>query len=273
MQARAPLDPRQRAPEHHAAAGRGLDPSGCTQHRFIQLLVAEQQQGRPRAAQASRRASDGSLANGGGHRSGARLCGARCGLPGAVLGNDQGGDLAGRGECGLDRAGAVVGKLACGPRRVDPPRDGARERDDVARQRGVGRQVPGRVVADQVHDRRVSAPRVVQVCDAIGEARAQVEQRQRRPAGHARVAVGRARADALEQAQHGPDSRHRVERGDELNLGRAGVREADLDTGLDRRLNQTFGTVHPALPGRGASAGAESGAILTGPPARPPSRQ
>ena len=51
----------------------------------------------------------------------------------------------------------------------------------------------------------------------------------RRPAGHARVAVGRAGGDALEQREHRAHLGHVVERGDEVHLGRAGVGEAHVD--------------------------------------------
>ena len=62
--------------------------------------------------------------------------------------------------------------------------------------------------------------------------------------GHAPVAVGRAGHDALEQAQHRAHLRHAVERGDEVHLGRAGVREADVDAAGDQRADQGLRAVH-----------------------------
>ena len=55
------------------------------------------------------------------------------------------------------------------------------------------------VIADDVDQRRRRPPAVVQVGDAVTEAGAEVQQRRRRPAGHASVAVGRAAADTFEQ--------------------------------------------------------------------------
>jgi hypothetical protein len=56
--------------------------------------------------------------------------------------------------------------------------------------------------ADDVDDARARLLRVVQVGQAIGQARAQVQQRRRRALGHAVVAVGRAGDHTLEQAEH-----------------------------------------------------------------------
>ena len=84
--------------------------------------------------------------------------------------------------------------------RTQPHR--ARERGDVGGERRVGAEVPGGVVADPVHHGRARAPRVVQVREAVGEAGAEVEQGRGGAFGHARIAIGRAGADALEQAEH-----------------------------------------------------------------------
>ena len=72
----------------------------------------------------------------------------------------------------------------------------------------------------------------------------EVQQRRGRPVGHARVAVGRAGGDALEQREHAAHLGHVVERGDEVHLRRAGVREADVDAARDERADQRLGAVH-----------------------------
>ena len=81
------------------------------------------------------------------------------------------------------------------------------------------------------------AARVVQVRDPVAEAGPEVQQRRGRPAGHARVPVGRAGDDAFEQAEHRPHLGHGVERGDEVHLGGARVGEADVDAGVDERAD------------------------------------
>jgi len=85
---------------------------------------------------------------------------------------------------------------------------------------------------------RARPPRVVEIGDAVAETGAEVEQRRGRPVGHPPVAIGRAGGDALEQREHRPHARLVVERGDEVHLGRARVREADVDPGVDQGADQ-----------------------------------
>ena len=63
-------------------------------------------------------------------------------------------------------------------------------------------------------------------------------------AGHPGVAVGGAGRDALEQPEHAAHLGHRVERGDEVHLARARVREARRDPGVDERADHGLGAVH-----------------------------
>src|SRR6185503_12026685 len=89
---------------------------------------------------------------------------------------------------------------------------------------------------------------VVQVGGGVGEARAEMQQGRGRLVLHAVVAVGRARADALEQAEHAAHALDAIERADEMHLRRAGIGEADLDAALHQGPNQTLRTVHTVLP-------------------------
>jgi hypothetical protein len=105
------------------------------------------------------------------------------------------------------------------------------------------------MLADPVHDRRVCTARVVQVRKAVRKAGAEVEQRRRRPPGHARPPVGRACAHAFEQAEHDTQLRDLVHSGDNRHLGGAGVREARLHARADGGLDETeCSCSHPALP-------------------------
>ena len=106
----------------------------------------------------------------------------------------------------------------------------------------------GRVVADDVDHRRLRAPRVVQIGEAVGEARPAVQQRGRRLLRHARVAVGRAGRDALEQAEDAAHAGHAVERGDEMHLAGAGIGEAGVDAGREQRADKAFGAVQCWFP-------------------------
>src|SRR5262249_24067762 len=104
-----------------------------------------------------------------------------------------------------------------------------------------------RVLADDVDDRHARSARVVQVRETVGEARAEVQQRACGFARHARIAVGRAGDDAFEEPEHATHAGLAVERRDEMHLGGAGIREADVDAAINQRREQTLGSVHRAL--------------------------
>ena len=169
---------------------------------------------------ASRRAaaSMASLATGAGPMVRQRAGGMIRRVPGRVRREDQRGNAARRSPRRLDGARGVTRDRAGALRLADPRRDRAGEADDVGRQQRVVLQVVGRVIADDVDDRRRRAPRVVQVGEAVGESRAEVQQRDRRLAGHAPVTVRGAGHHALEQAQHRAHAAHRVQRGDEVHF-------------------------------------------------------
>ena len=65
--------------------------------------------------------------------------------------------------------------------------------------------MPGGLIAHEVDDRRPGPARVVEIGERVGETCAQMQQRQRRAAAHARKAIGGTAADSFEQAQHGAD--------------------------------------------------------------------
>ena len=176
-------------------------------------------------------------------RPGARLVrGSRGGLAGLaprVVGrNDERGDLAGRTTGlahGFDRGGAdVLGLIEC----ADPAGDRVRKRGHVGRERRIVAQVRGGVFAHDVHDRGTRLARVVEIRETVGEARAEVQQRGGRPAGHPGVTVGCARAHGLVQAEHAAHLRHAVEGGDKLHLARARIHEANVDAVGDQRAEK-----------------------------------
>lgn len=111
------------------------------------------------------------------------------------------------------------------------------EARDVRAQRRVRRLVPGGHVPDEYEDGRARALRVVKVCQAIREARAEVEEDEGGAAGHPRVPVRRARRDVLVQAQDRPDRRRRLECVDNVHLRRACARQRQGRVGGDARAH------------------------------------
>ena len=165
-------------------------------------------------------------------------------VPGGVGGQDQGRDLAGRGARRRHRRGAIGGDIGGAGRGLQPFRIGARDPLDIGVERRVVALVIGRVVADDIDDRRARAAGVVEIGQPIAEPGGEMEQRAGRRAGHARIAVGGAGHHALEQGQHAADALDAVERRHEVHFRGAGIGEADSDAACDQRARQAFGSVH-----------------------------
>ena len=208
--------------------------------------AAEEERRALAGAQDGRDAVDGRRGNGGrsgsGHRSGDD---AALG-PRDVGGQDQRGHLPRRAERGGDGRGGVGARGCSGLAAADPARDVAGDGLDVGLERRVVLLVVRRVVADDVDHRSAAAARVVQVGEPVAEAGPEVQQRRGRTVGHAPVAVGGAGRHALEQREHAAHLGNGVERGDEVHLRRARIREARRRTLMRRGCG--------SAPGRRSSA-------------------
>ncbi len=86
---------------------------------------------------------------------------------------------------------------------------------------------------------------VVQIREPVAESGPEMQQRRRGPAlVHASVPVGGPGRDTFEQREDRAHLGHVVERGDEVHLRRARVREAGIDAVRDERPEQRVRTVH-----------------------------
>ena len=92
------------------------------------------------------------------------------------------------------------------------------------------------MVPNDGHNSGARTAGIVQIGDAIAKTRPEVQQSQRRLAGHTRIAIRRAGANALEQGKHGADFRHISKRIDERQFSCAGVCEADARAPSVQRL-------------------------------------
>ena len=128
------------------------------------------------------------------------------------------------------------------------PETGTGDALDIGVERRVVLLVVGRVIADDVDEGCVRAAGVVQVREPVAQPGAEVQQRRRGLVGHARVAIGRAGDDALEETEHASHLGHGVERGDEVHLGGAGIGEAHVDIAVDEGLDQGLRAVHWWVP-------------------------
>ena len=134
--------------------------------------------------------------------------------------------------------------LACFIGAAQPVRDGTRDAVQIGLQRGIVFQVIPCVIADHVDDAGAALPRVMQVGPAVRETGAEVQKRARDIAAHPGIAVGGPGHAALEEAENAAHVRMRVQRGDEVHLGRAGIGETDGHTGCKHRFDKRFGAVH-----------------------------
>ena len=122
--------------------------------------------------------------------------------------------------------------------------DAAGEALRVCGQRRVVGPVVGGLVAHDVDDAGPRAAGVVQVRKSVREAWAAMQQRGRGLARHAPVAVGAAGDDVLLQAEDAAHAGDAVQRGDEMHLAGAGIREADIDPAAQQGVDKTFRAVH-----------------------------
>ena len=95
----------------------------------------------------------------------------------------------------------------------------------------------------------LGAARVVEVREPVAEPRSQVQEGRGGRVCHPRVAIGGPGRDALEQGQDRPHLRHRIQRGDEVDLRGTWVREARRDAGVDERADQCLGAVEHRCAG------------------------
>ncbi len=169
----------------------------------------------------------------------------RTGLgPGGIGWQDQRCDTPGSGSRLRDGLRCITGNMVGVLHPADPVRHGTRQALDVAGQRRVVFQVIGCVIADDVDDRRAGAPGVVQIGQAVGQARAQVQQRRRRLFRHPGVAVGGAGHHAFEQSQHAAHTGLAVERGHEMHFGSARIGKAGVDTAGQQGVAEGVRAVH-----------------------------
>ena len=171
-------------------------------------------------------------------------------VPGGIGGQDQGRDLWRRTLGRGDRRRAVGRDRFRVGRGPHPGRHRPRQAFDIGGQRRIEPDVIGRVLADDVDDAGMGLLGVVQVGEAIGEARPKVQQGRCRRALHAEITVGRARHHALEQAKHAAHALDPIQRRDKMHLRGTGIGEADINAARDQGPHQTFRTVHRSTPVR-----------------------
>lgn len=106
----------------------------------------------------------------------------------------------------------------------------------------------GRVIPNDIDDRRRCATRVVEIGKAVREPGSEVQQRRGRFLRHATVAVGHAGHCALEESEHAPHAVDPVECGDEMHFRCAGIAETNLNARSDKRSQKTFRAVHATCP-------------------------
>ncbi len=177
----------------------------------------------------------------------------RCGLgaagPRGIGRQDQGGHASGRPQGRGHGLGGVGRDIGGAGRMPDPVRHRPGQRADVGFQRRIEALVVRGVITNHVDQRGSGPAGVVQVREAVRQARPQVQEGGRGAARHPAVAVRRTGGHALEQAEHRAEPGDRVQAGHHVHLGGAGVAEADVHPAAGQGADQRLGTVHSFLPG------------------------
>ena len=163
--------------------------------------------------------------------------------PGGVRRQDQRRNLSRRRQRCLHRGGTVEGHLLDALAGTDPVRDRLGEALNVGCQRSVERAVVGRVLADDVDDGCLCAPRVVQIRQAVGKPRPKVQKGAGGSVHHTAVAVRSAGHHTFEQAQHAAHIGFRVQRGHKMHLRGARIREAHVDIAAEQCTHERACTV------------------------------
>ncbi len=168
--------------------------------------------------------------------------------PGGVAGQNERGDFARpRRRDGARRLDRNAFWAVGAPQEMA---QGAGDSVEVRGQRRVILEVMAGVVADDVDDAGAGFPRIVEVGEAIGEARPQMQQCRGRRSLHAEKAIGRAGRHALEQAEHAAHRRI-VQRLQKMHFRGAGIGETELDALADQGFDEAFGAVHVSLASHG----------------------
>ena len=163
--------------------------------------------------------------------------------PRHVRGENERRHLAGRPERRGNGLGRISGHGLWTRRGPHPRRDVPGNGLNIGLQLRVVLRVVGRVVADDVDDRHLRPPGVVEVGQPIAETGPEVQQGGRGPIGHPRITVRRPGGHPLEQRQHAAHLRDRVERSHEMHLRGPGIREARGDAGVDECADECLGAV------------------------------
>ena len=179
--------------------------------------------------------------------------------PRKIRRHDQRGHGAGRSVRRGDRARGRFPHSVGALQHMNPPGNGARKPFHVVSQRRIETAVPGRMLAHNAHHRRVRLLCVVEIAEAVGQPRAEVQQCGRRLPEHPRIAIRRPGADSLEQAKDAPQPGHAVQSRDELHLRRARIGETEAHPVRHQSAEQNFSSQHvlhrflvdliPSLPG------------------------
>ena len=119
---------------------------------------------------------------------------------------------------------------------------------DISRQRRVVLDVMQGMFTHNIDDARPGLFGVVQIRRSVCQTRAQMQQGGSGSIGHAVIAIRRAAAHALEQAEHAAHALNAIQRANEMHFRRARVGKAHLHPAFYQCANQTFCAVHECLP-------------------------
>ena len=102
---------------------------------------------------------------------------------------------------------------------------------------------PG-MIANNIDHGGIAPAGIMQIGQTIAGAGAEMQQGAGRLARHARIAIGRARSDPFEQAEHRLHPLDPVERGHHVHFRGARIGETGVDALVDQSAHEAFGCKH-----------------------------
>jgi hypothetical protein len=112
-----------------------------------------------------------------------------------------------------------------------------------------------RVITDDVHDGRLGTHRIVQIRQAVGQPRAQVQQCARGTVKHPGITISGARGCPLEESENTAHAVDAVQRVDKMHLRGPRIGETHLDAATDERPQQGLSASQDTTVSRCVSRG------------------
>ena len=223
--------------------GCGNPPGGGEAFAIQSIAIEQDRRSRSRPQHGRRTLYGGSCGQRGSMQRG-KCCHNSAFAPRGVGRHNQRRDLPRRGTRSNDRIGSVPAQIGDRSTRSQPRRTRPRDSFNIGSERRIELKMVARMLADDVNDRHMRSPRIMQIRQSIAETGTQMQQRACRFFRHTCVAIRRPGDHTFEQSEHTAHFRRPVQRRHNVDLRSSRIAEAGINPSTQQRANQTFRSVH-----------------------------